>query len=134
LPDSTPICYYPTNSQRANKAYKECEKFANLLSFKCSPEWFFNETPLHQVYLSAFYIDKYEVTNAQYKTCVDASVCDIPEATVSATRSSYYNNSEFNEYPVVYINWNMAKGYCEWRRAQLPTEAQWEKAARGTDE
>jgi len=92
-----------------------------------------HEQPAHQVYLDAFYIDKYEVTNRLYKACVDVGACQPPLDFSSSTRSSYYNNSQFDNFPVIYMGWNMAKTYCEWRGAQLPTEAQWEQAARGTD-
>ena len=91
------------------------------------------EKPAHEVFLDAFYIDKYEVTNKLYKACVDAGTCQPPLDFKSFTRSSYYNNPEFDNYPVIAVSWSMAKTYCEWRGAQLPTEAQWEKAARGTD-
>lgn len=91
------------------------------------------EKPVHIVYLDVFYIDIYEVTNKQYKDCVDAGVCQSPQHTGSNSHSNYYGNSQYDNYPVIYVNWNMAKTYCEWRQAKLPTEAQWEKAARGTD-
>ncbi len=92
-----------------------------------------DEAPVHQVYLDAFYIDKYEVTNALYKSCVDLGVCKPPQNITSSTRSNYYGNPEFDHFPVIYVDWYMAKIYCGWRGGGLPTEAQWEKAARGTD-
>jgi formylglycine-generating enzyme required for sulfatase activity len=92
-----------------------------------------DERPAHNVNLGAYYIDKYEVTNALYSVCATAGACDPPKLVSSLRRASYYGNSQFDNYPVVQVDWNMAKTYCEWRGAQLPTEAQWEKAARGTD-
>ena len=91
------------------------------------------ETPAHSVYLAAYAIDKYEVTNQLYKVCVDAGVCPALVVESSDTRPNYYGNHEFDQYPVVNVDWNMAKTYCEWRGARLPTEAEWEKAARGAD-
>lgn len=93
-----------------------------------------DERPIHSIYLDAFYIDKFEVTNALYQDCVNAGVCKPPVQAGSYTRGSYYGNSQYDDFPVVYVDWNMANAYCTWRGASLPTEAQWEKAARGTDE
>ena len=92
-----------------------------------------NERPVHTVYLDDFYIDTYEVTNASYKACVDADACQPPNQTSSFTRDSYYGNSEYDNYPVVFVDWEDASSYCRWRDMDLPTEAQWEKAARGPD-
>jgi formylglycine-generating enzyme required for sulfatase activity len=93
-----------------------------------------DEKPVHLVYLNSFYIDKYEVTNALYRACVTTGRCPRPQNGSSSSHSTYYGNPEFDDYPVVYVDWNMADAYCDWRGAQLPTEAQWEKAARGPDE
>jgi len=93
-----------------------------------------SEMPVHKLNLDAYYIDKYEVTNQAYKKCVDAGVCRSPNNKSSSTHEAYYDNPEFSNYPVIYTTWVMANAYCQWRDARLPTEAEWEKAARGTDQ
>jgi formylglycine-generating enzyme required for sulfatase activity len=103
---------------KCQNQYPECELY-----------WLTNEQPLHEVNLSAFWIDQTEVTNAMYAKCVADGVCIKPNKTRSYSRSTYYGNSEFDNYPVIYVDWDMAKTYCEWAGRQLPTEAQWEKAA-----
>ena len=93
-----------------------------------------DEQPIHKVTLDAYWIDQTEVTNAQYAKCVaDNGACKEPKNKSSYTHSSYYGNSEFDHYPVLNVDWNMAKAYCSWAGRELPSEAQWEKAARGTD-
>ena len=90
-----------------------------------------DEQPAHTVNLEAFYIDQFEVTNGFYKACVEAKVCQPVRNKISAIRSYYYDNSDFDTYPVIFVDWKMAQTYCTWRDARLPTEAEWEKAARG---
>jgi sulfatase modifying factor 1 len=89
--------------------------------------------PVNSVILNQFYLDKYEVTNALYQACVNAAMCQTPSDTSSSTRSNYYKNPAFENYPVIYVSWYKAKAFCEWRGARLPTEAEWMLAARGTD-
>jgi formylglycine-generating enzyme required for sulfatase activity len=86
-----------------------------------------NQRPAHRVYLDAYYIDTYEVTNAAYRACVEAGKCLAP------TNSLRYSSPKYDQHPVVFITWSLAESFCEWRLARLPTEAEWEKAARGTD-
>jgi len=83
-----------------------------------------DEHPQHNVFLDTFYMDKYEVTNAQYKQFMDATGHRAP---------AYWNDDKFNQpdHPVVGVTWRDAKAYCEWTGKRLPKEAEWEKAARG---
>ena len=84
-------------------------------------------SPEHEVYLDEYYIDKFEVTNKQYSLCVNAGECSLPEI------KDFYNYTNYENQPVVYVDWEQAKTYCKWAERDLPSEAQWEKAARGTD-
>jgi len=86
----------------------------------------FDEKPQHPVTLDAFWVDRTEVTNAQYKKCVQAGACKASEYP-----DSWSTNGD--NQPVVGVSWYDAKAYCQWTGAALPTEAQWERAARGTD-
>lgn len=97
----------------------------------CRTEFTNAESPPHPVFLDDFWIDKYEVTNAHYKKCVDMGRCQPPNPTSSETHAAYYGNAQYDNYPVIYISWNDAKTFCDWVGKRLPTDAEWEKAARG---
>jgi formylglycine-generating enzyme required for sulfatase activity len=92
-----------------------------------------DEMPAHAVRVDAFWLDQLEVTNGMYALCVDAGACPIPQRLASQKHFSYYDNPEFRDYPVVQVTWQNAVTYCEWAERRLPSEAEWERAARGDD-
>lgn len=91
------------------------------------------EQPIHEQDVEDFYIDLYEVTNAQYSACVSAGACNPLAVNSSLTRAEYYGYPSYENYPVVNITWNDASAFCTWRGARLPIEAEWAKAARDED-
>jgi len=87
-----------------------------------------DEGPMHIVYLESYYIDKYEVTNSQYQKFIDST--DRPPP--MDWENNHYPSGKIN-HPVVFVTWFDANDYCHWRDKRLPTDAEWEKAARGPE-
>ncbi len=93
----------------------------------CKPR----ELPLHRVWISEFEISKFEVTNLEYRECVEAGVCNPPRRFGTHEDISYFDNTEYDYYPVLFTSNLDARTFCGWKGKRIPTEAEWEKAARG---
>lgn len=92
-----------------------------------------DEQPLNTVTLPDFWVDRTEVTVGQYQKCIAANACTPPEKTSSGTRAKYFDDEKYAAYPVLWLNWAQSANYCEWAGRRLPTDMEWEKAARGPD-
>ena len=127
----------------ANSTYTQ-EKVAMVLipagEFTMGSDEFFGEGPAHKVYLDAFYIDKYEVTNEQFcqflnekgnQTEGGVRWLDISGSNIEYQRGEYRSKTDYEDHPVTGVTWHGANAYAKWRGCRLPIEAEWEKAARG---
>ena len=104
------------------------DEAAEALSMGIPKPWYADENPAQKIFLKGFYIDRHEVTNQRYKIYVDD---------VGAVPPMHWKDENFPEgqaqHPVIGVNWFDAANFCQWAGKSLPTEKQWERAARGTD-
>jgi formylglycine-generating enzyme required for sulfatase activity len=103
-------------------AFELCQQYNK----DCNRDFFTREAPQHTVTLAGFWIMQSEVTNAQYQQCVEEGVCSQP-------KNEIWDKPENAQHPVTHVDWSQANAYARWAGGQLPSEAQWEKAARGDD-
>lgn len=116
-----------TRAERSN-FMESCHNQLGVSSYICEEDWFgVSNLTDREVDLDAFAIDRYEVTVAQYRECAAAGGCDI--AALVAGDERYLSD----ELPMVNVTWHDAVAYCSWAGKRLPSEAEWEKAARGVN-
>lgn len=133
-PDSMVMMYVPGGGFRMGStngdlsyAIDLCEEYYGEVYGPCERRWWQNEQPAHSVMLDPYWIDAFEVSNTQYRKCVEAGFCDPPSG------DTFFGDIAYDSHPVVYVDWFQAAEYCEWVDARLPTEAELELATRGPD-
>lgn len=126
-PDLDNMVFIPAGETIIGTDPAKAEKFPESFGFKKAQ--YENETPLHQVSLKGFYIDRYEVTIGQYKDFLNnTGYFRTPKHWSEITSAGFMNN-----YPVAFVTWEDAAAYAQWAGKRLPAENEWEKAARGPE-
>jgi formylglycine-generating enzyme required for sulfatase activity len=132
LPYPQPIDQQINSTDGAELVFVPAGEFTMGVNEDDDPLFWGAEGPAHEVDLDEFWIYRMEVTNEMYQMCVAEGKCPRPSKTTSSISEDYYGNEKYHDYPVIHVSYTHAVSYCNWAGGKLPTEAQWEKAARGT--
>jgi serine/threonine protein kinase len=117
-----------------NNIYQRWTSPVDEMELSCIPEGEYSMGfggEAHKVHTDAFWMDRTEITNAMYRLCVSAGICTPPQNTSLLEIENYFTDETYNDYPVVEVTWEQANLYCAWAQRRLPSEAEWEKSARG---
>jgi eukaryotic-like serine/threonine-protein kinase len=133
--DGMKMMYVPAGDFLMGTSDEEIAYILNLDFCKrtnCKKSNFSAAQPQHKVNLDAYWVDQTEVTNAEFAKCVAAGVCKSPAHNTDPGHPEF-GDPKYDQYPVTMVTWQQASDYCQWAGGQLPSEAEWEKAARGSD-